>query len=65
MDPMEMALHWLEDQDKANCAKAAEKFDVDRVTLWRRWTKRTVSRAESTSLHKTLFTTAQELELIE
>jgi len=59
-----MALHWLEDQDKTNCAKTAEKFDINHVTLWRRWTKRTVSRAELTSLHKKLFTTAQELELI-
>jgi hypothetical protein len=36
MDPIDLALDFLDLQEKANYSKAVEKFNVDRMTLWRR-----------------------------
>jgi hypothetical protein len=64
MAPIDDAVAWLEAQEKANCAAAAIKFNLDRTTVWRHWNKISLSKAEATSIHYKLLTTAQEHEII-
>jgi len=64
MADIDKAIEWLQSQEKANCAEAVRKFKIHPTTMWRRWYFYTVSRAEATSIHTKLLTTAQELELI-
>jgi hypothetical protein len=65
MDPVDEAAIWLESKKSPSCAQAARKFKVNYHTLWRRWHRKTHSRADATSLHKKLLTTAQEHKLID
>ena len=58
------AIRDLESQKKPNFAKTAKKYDVDRMTLTRRFKGETTSHSEAHSIHQKLLTNAQEEELL-
>ncbi|KAN0085065.1 hypothetical protein V8E54_001532 [Elaphomyces granulatus] len=62
---MDEAIAFLKSQDTPNYAAAARKFNVNAISLSRRFNGKTVSRSKAASLYKKLLTDAQEQVLLD
>jgi transposase len=65
MDPIAMAIIWLDSQSEPNYTEAAKKFGVNRTTVSRRHRGITTSRKQFISTFKKNLTDAQEEQLLE
>ena len=61
---IQKAISDLRSQKKPNYARTAEKYDVDRTTLMRRYKGQTTSNHEAHSIYQKLLTDAQEEVLL-
>ena len=61
---MEEAIAFLKSQDIPNYSAAARKFNVNAITLSRRFNGKTVSRSEAASLYKKQLTTPKNKQFL-
>lgn len=64
MDRLTAAFEYLDLQEQPNYAQAARKFEIDRTTLYRRYTGQTASRQEANSKHRQLLNDVEEDTLL-
>src|SRR5271156_5640286 len=62
---LEKAISDLKSQKKPQYGEIADKYNLDRSTLKRRFLHQTVSNQEAHSIHQKLFTDAQEETLLD